>query len=189
MTFTFKYFTFRNGNESTNVQAINISLAREGGEKEKNNSKASRLHGSTMISAPAVVCLLSKWVLKPPSSSYHTWQFVLCLYAGIQWVSFSMTARRLRKQGAEGGSGWMGEGGERLPFFNHTHWLSTWVQMFYEGPDFICSHVRLFITGWFLFRSNESRFPDIKIIDSWIVCRSPSLSWTLANRHKYIYWL
>lgn len=48
-----------------------------------------------MISPPAVICLLSELVLKPPSRSYHTWQFVLCLYAVIQWVPFFPTATQL----------------------------------------------------------------------------------------------
>lgn len=82
------------------VQAINIRLAGVERQREEKKNKTivsfPRLHGSTAaISPPAAVCLLWKLVLKPRSCSYHTWQFVLCLYAALQWVPFSMTARRL----------------------------------------------------------------------------------------------
>lgn len=51
-----------------------------------------------MISPPAVICLLLKLVLKPPSHSYHTWQFVLCSYAVIKRLPFSLTAGWLRRR-------------------------------------------------------------------------------------------
>lgn len=51
----------------------------EGGK----NKSFFQIQESTMISPPAVVCLLSKFLLKPPPCPYHSWQFVLCLYTRI----------------------------------------------------------------------------------------------------------
>lgn len=79
---------------------INNSLTQGGNKKNKTKQKKSflQLHKSTMISPPAVICLLLKLVLKPPSHSYHTWQFVLCSYAVIKRLPFSLTAGWLRRR-------------------------------------------------------------------------------------------